>query len=199
VALAGDRSDPRADPRPSHRHQRRLPVWVRDVVVQHTGWGFTIILSFVAIFASRWERTPPVQPLPPYPPVDQRTGLFLVLGEHHYRTTPTRGSAPRWLVMPARGLYTGLAIIGATGSGKTSACLQPYLDQLFGYRADDPLRKVGGLFLEVKGDFCRRVHAILRRHDRDEDYVEVSLGSRYRYNPLHNDLEPTRSPTASRR
>lgn len=43
--------------------------------------------------------------------------------------------------------------------------------------------------LEVKGDFCRQVHDILRRHGREADYVEVSLDSPYRYNPLHNDLD----------
>ena len=41
----------------------------------------------------------------------------------------------------------------------------------------------------MKGDFCARVHDILKRHDRAEDYVEISLTSEYRYNPLHNDLD----------
>ena len=43
--------------------------------------------------------------------------------------------------------------------------------------------------LEVKGDFCRQVRDILARHGRADDYVEVSLDSPYRYNPLHNDLD----------
>lgn len=45
------------------------------------------------------------------------------------------------------------------------------------------------MILEVKGDFCRHVQGILRRHGRAADYVEVSLTSPYRYNPLHNDLD----------
>jgi len=49
--------------------------------------------------------------------------------------------------------------------------------------------KVAGLVLEVKGDFCRHVRDILARHGRADDYVEISLTSRYRYNPLHNDLD----------
>src|SRR4029077_6226255 len=57
------------------------------------------------------------------------------------------------------------------------------------YKATDPMRKVGGLVLEVKGDFCRHVRAILERHGRGADYVEVSLDSPYCYNPLHNDLD----------
>ena len=41
----------------------------------------------------------------------------------------------------------------------------------------------------MKGDFCRHVRDILERHGRGDDYVEVSLDSPYRYNPLHNDLD----------
>lgn len=41
----------------------------------------------------------------------------------------------------------------------------------------------------LKGDFCRKVKEILNRHGRGEDFVEISLDSEYRYNPLHNDLD----------
>jgi hypothetical protein len=77
----------------------------------------------------------------------------------------------------------------ALGTGKTSACMYPYVEQLVGYRANDRARKIGGLILEVKGDFCRRVRDLLARHGRAADYVEVSLASPYRYNPLHNELD----------
>jgi len=46
-----------------------------------------------------------------------------------------------------------------------------------------------GLVLEVKGDFCHKVRDILQRHRREADYVEVSLDSEYRLQPLHNDLD----------
>ena len=42
-------------------------------------------------------------------------------------------AAPRWLTIPERGLYTGVAIIGAIGTGKTSASMYPYVEQLVGY------------------------------------------------------------------
>src|SRR5207237_7433780 len=58
-----------------------------------------------------------------------------------------------------------------------------------GYRATDSVHKLGGLILEVKGDFCRQVRDVLDRHGRAADYIEVSLDSKYRYNPLHNDLD----------
>src|SRR5437764_4257281 len=98
-------------------------------------------------------------------------------------------AAPQWLTIPERGLYTGVAIIGAIGTGKTSACMYPYVEQLVGYRPTDPVRKVGGLILEVKGDFCSHVRRLLERYGRGDDYIEVSLESPYRYNPLHNDLD----------
>src|SRR4029077_3810568 len=56
-------------------------------------------------------------------------------------------------------------------------------------KAFDKDKRIGGLILEVKGDFCRKVKDILARHKRVEDYVEISLDSEYCYNPLHNDLD----------
>ena len=50
-------------------------------------------------------------------------------------------------------------------------------------------KRIGGLVLEVKGDFCHKVKDILDRHQRAEDYIEISLDSEYCYNPLHNDLD----------
>ncbi len=41
----------------------------------------------------------------------------------------------------------------------------------------------------MKGDFCRKVKQILDRHGRGDDYIEISLDSEFRYNPLHNDLD----------
>ena len=149
----------------------------------------TVGFSWLYIFVARWDRTPTRRPLPPYPPVAQRKDLFVVLGEQHHATRPGRASAPNWLVIPERGLYTGMLIVGAIGSGKTSACMYPYVEQVLGSRAGDTTRKAAGLVLEVKGDFCLQVRDMLRRQGRAEDYIEVSLDSPYRYNPLHNDLD----------
>ena len=43
--------------------------------------------------------------------------------------------------------------------------------------------------LEVKGDFCHKVKRILESTGAATDYMEVSLESDYRYNPLYNDLD----------
>src|SRR5882672_6144404 len=67
--------------------------------------------------------------------------------------------------------------------------MYPYAEQLIAYRADDSDKRIGGLVLEVKGDFCHKVKDILKRHGREDDYVEVNLNADYRYNPLYNDLD----------
>jgi hypothetical protein len=67
--------------------------------------------------------------------------------------------------------------------------MYPVAEQILAYRAGDDERKIGGLILEVKGDFCHRVREILTKHSRAQDYIEISLDTEYRYNPLHNDLD----------
>ena len=67
--------------------------------------------------------------------------------------------------------------------------MYPFAEQILAYRAEEPNRLIGGLILEVKGDFCGKVQEILARHGRAGDYVEISLESEYRYNALHNDLD----------
>jgi hypothetical protein len=128
--------------------------------------------------------------LPPYPRVEDRDEPFLVLGERHCTTRRGHAPDPQWLRVPQRGLYTGVMVVGAVGTGKTSAALYPFTHQLLRWRADDRQRKVGGFVLEVKGDFCGQVRDILTRAGRGDDYVEIWLGGNISYNPLHNDLDP---------
>src|SRR5437879_12104800 len=67
--------------------------------------------------------------------------------------------------------------------------MHPFAKQLLSFRSLERERRVGGLILELKGDFCHHVKRILEAAGRGEDYVEISLDSPYRYNPLHNDLD----------
>src|SRR5204862_519572 len=139
-----------------------------------------------------YRRAPAIRfrSLPPYPGTDARQKPMLVLGEIHHATIPGRAPDPKWLTIPQRGLYTGVMILGAVGTGKTSACMYPYVDQLLRWRAGDPAHKLGGLVLEVKGDFCGQVRDMLRRANREADYLEIGLDTGVYYNPLHNDLDP---------
>jgi len=150
---------------------------------------YSVLLSELYILAARLPQKVRPGLLPPYPDPKNRQDLFLVIGEIHNLRQPGPSSSPSWLVVPERGLLTGLAIFGAVGSGKTSCCMYPFAEQILAFRAADRDQRIGGLVLEVKGDFCRKVKEILEKHGRAEDYVEISLQSDYRYNPLHNDLD----------
>jgi hypothetical protein len=150
----------------------------------------SFLLSLVGLVITQHPRATRARALPPYPDPQGRHTPTLVLGERHFATKPGRSPAPQWLTIPQRGLYTGLMLLGAPGTGKTSAGMYPFVDQLLRWRADDADRKVGGLVLEVKGDFCRQVREILARANRPRDYIEIGLGSQFCYNPLHNDLDP---------
>jgi hypothetical protein len=83
----------------------------------------SLMMSLVAIVAYRRAPSARVRPLPPYPHPEVRAKLMLVLGETHFHTLP--GRAPSPLTIPQRKLYTGTMILGAVGTGKTSACMCP--------------------------------------------------------------------------
>ena len=124
-------------------------------------FALSIVASLVTIVAYRYPAGERARPLPAYVPPERRPSPTLVLGEAHFETTSGRAPAPTWLTIPQRGLYTGVMIVGAVGTGKTSACMYPYAEQLLRWRAGDPDRKIGGLVLEVKGDFCQQVRGML--------------------------------------
>jgi hypothetical protein len=151
--------------------------------------AYSVALSGFYIFTLKAQRRIEPGRLPLYPDPHTRDDLFLVVGEVHNPRKPVPAKEPYWLTIPERGLFTGIAIFGAVGSGKTTCCMFPFAEQILAYRANDAVKRIGGLILEVKGDFCRKVKDILDRHGRSEDYIEISLHSEYRYNPLHNDLD----------
>src|SRR5260370_25139374 len=117
----------------------------------------SLVLAGLYVFAFRPTRKIKPMPLPAYPDPSKRAELFLVLGEVHDPRKPVAAEQPYWLTVAERGLFTGIAIFGAIGTGKTSGCMYPYAEQLISYRADDPDKRIGGLVLEVKGDFCHKI------------------------------------------
>ena len=122
--------------------------------------------------------------LPPWPLTTRDATPALVIGEVHHPVAAREVEAPTWLTIPERGLYTGLLICGAVGSGKTSACMRPFARQLLSWQAHDPQRRMAGLVLEVKGDFCFQVRDILTEAGRGEDYLELGLEGQWQWNPL---------------
>ncbi len=151
--------------------------------------ALSVVTSLVYIFIIRQQRKPGSTKLPPYPDLARREKPYLVIGEVHHPKRPEPVPQPHWLIIPERGLYTGIAILGAVGSGKTSGCMHPFAEQLLSYRSHEKDHHIGGLVLEVKGDFCHKVKDVLEKHGRRDDYLELSLHGSYRYNPLYNDLD----------
>ena len=126
----------------------------------------------------------PFAKLPPWPlSADQETPA-IVIGEVHHPIEAREIFSPSWLTIPERGLYTGVAIFGAVGSGKTSACMNPFARQLLGWQAHNPHMRAAALILEVKGDFCHDIRQILVEAGRGEDYIEIGMNSHSQWNPL---------------
>ncbi len=122
--------------------------------------------------------------LPPWPIAASDESPAIVVGETHHPVAAREVPNPDWLVIPERGLYTGVAIFGAVGSGKTSACMNPFVRQLLGWQATNPKRRVAALVLEVKGDFCYDIRNILKEAGREDDYMELGMGGKWQWNPL---------------
>ncbi len=108
----------------------------------------------------------------------------LVIGEIHNRDG-SRKEKPDWLIMDKNGLYTGLIIFGATGTGKTTACAYPYFDQLANCKKWVEDERIGGLILDVKGDFWKEAVRILERNGRQRDIIVIEPGSGCYFNPVH--------------
>ena len=122
--------------------------------------------------------------LPPWPVTDTDENPALVVGETHHPVEAREVPNPDWLVIPERGLYTGIAIFGAVGSGKASACMHPFARQLLHWQATNPERRAAALVLEVKGDFCYDIREILEKAGREDDYMELGMGGKWQWNPL---------------
>ena len=122
--------------------------------------------------------------LPAWPQHPNDPTPSLVVGEIHHPVEARQVGHPDWLTIPEKGLYTGVAIFGAVGTGKTSACMYPFAEQLLSWQAHDPSRRAAALVLEVKGDFCYQVREILEQTGRAGDYIEIGIGTGRRWNPL---------------
>ena len=122
--------------------------------------GLVLITVWRVWFESWGIGLPNIQMLPNWPlKPDKDTGPSIVVGEVHHPVKAVESRNSKWLIIPERGLYTGVAIFGAVGAGKTSACMHPFAQQILSWQAGDPQRRAAGLVLEVKGDFCHDISA----------------------------------------
>jgi hypothetical protein len=137
------------------------------------------LLNFAEVHGLAGPQRGRRRPLPAYPFEPRRTQL--VIGETHQQDG-SRSEQPGWLVLPEKGLYTGILITGATGSAKTSAAQYPFTAQLIHLHAADPARKMGGLIIDAKGNYADFVRDQCAHAGRLADYYEVSLTSGVRWN-----------------
>ena len=138
--------------------------------------GSHIVESVITVWLKSLQEYRTRGQLPPWPASHTDERPSLVLGEVHYQTELREHPHPTWCVIPEKGLYTGLIIFGAIGTGKTAACMKPFSRQLLSWQHHDKEKRAAALVLEVKGDFCYDVQEVLKEYGRLDDYMEVSLG-----------------------
>ena len=146
--------------------------------------GLFVMSIWKVWFESRGRDSAAFGPLPTWPLSPDQKAPGIVIGEVHHPVEAREIFNPSWLTIPERGLYTGVAIFGAVGSGKTSACMNPFARQLLGWQAANPQKRAAALVLEVKGDFCHDIRQILTDAGREKDYIELGMEGRWQWNPL---------------
>lgn len=129
--------------------------------------------------------------LPAWPELDEPV---LVVGEcHPERLYQTDGGynlartvdeqysiTPEWSVIPWRSLVTGLLILGATGSGKTSFVLRPSVFKLLHHQS-----RPGGLVMDTKASLVEPLFAEMELAGRADDLLRVGPDQPTKWNPLH--------------
>ena len=103
--------------------------------------GHLLISSARIWFARMGVRVERRSRLPRGPLLPTADGPAIVVGEVHHPVRAIESPAPEWLTITDRGLYTGVAIVGAVGSGKTSACMHPFARQFLSWQATNPERR----------------------------------------------------------
>ena len=146
--------------------------------------GFLAVTVWKVWLEGRRRDFAPFAKLPPWPLDPKQKAPAIVIGEVHHPVEAREIFSPSWLTIPERGLYTGVAIFGAVGSGKTSACMNPFARQLLGWQAGNLQMRAAALVLEVKGDFCHDIRQILVEAGRGQDYIELGMDARSQWNPL---------------
>ena len=107
----------------------------------------SVVASLTYIFADGRSSAQVASVLPPYPELADRARLAVVIGEVHHAKKPGPAENSHCLTIPELGLYTGVAVFGAVGSGKTKSCMVPFADQIVDYRSHVPVSRFGGLVL----------------------------------------------------
>jgi hypothetical protein len=143
---------PVADPLFRYAALHRPSIYVAFV------WSFAIFLfttpflmlsmcfSLVYIHFYEEETAETLGTLPDYPEPQYRQDLFLILGELHHQLEATPAAHPQWLSIPEKGLYTGIAALGAIGSVMASITVVADSASIrWSFKRTDLTRTVSGL------------------------------------------------------
>lgn len=88
-----------------------------------------------------------------------------------------KDSFENYILIKENGFYQNILITGSIGSGKTSGAIHCLLN---GFIKND----IGGLIIDVKGNFYKEVITISRLYSREQDIYVISLEEDSCYNPL---------------
>ena len=96
------------------------------------------------------------------------------------------------IYLPETSLYQNILITGTIGTGKTSSAMYPFTKQLIEFYCKNEENKIGMLVLDVKGNYYLKVSEFAKNCGREDDLIVISLGGKYKYNPLHKpNLKPS--------
>ena len=96
------------------------------------------------------------------------------------------------IYLPETSLYQNILITGTIGTGKTSSAMYPFTKQLIEFDCKNEENKIGMLVLDVKGNYYLKVSEFAKNCGREDDLIVISLGGKYKYNPLHKpNLKPS--------
>ena len=113
----------------------------------------------------------------------QAPNLNLYIGNNCKLNTP--------VYLPEKSLFQNILITGTIGTGKTSSAMYPFTRQLIEFANSDYHNKIGMLVLDVKGNYYIKVSEFAKACNREDDLIIISLGGKYKYNPLHKpNLKP---------
>ena len=95
------------------------------------------------------------------------------------------------IYIPEKGLFQNILVTGTIGTGKTSAALYPFTEQLIRYKSNIQNQKIAMLILDVKGNYHSKVKEFCYQYNRENDLITIDLHSGLKYNPLD---KPNLSP-----
>lgn len=111
--------------------------------------------------------------------------LKLILGLVYNESNTELALNPKYESITGDGLMQNILITGTIGTGKTSSAITPIAVQLIYLYFNQVKDKAAMLFLDVKGNFYKFVHAFAYECGRWDDVITIELGGKWKYNPLH--------------